>query len=147
MNKIIVLNPFTIDPDEHAQKHSIIFEDESLTRQSEVEQSDINNIVKQFGLTKQLPYGNAVPFYDDISNIPTDYHTAQQVIETLDSSFMELPAEMRYEFKNDPQNLLMFLNDDSNRQKAIQLGLIPQEMKAEGENPAESKPQGAQEAQ
>lgn len=37
---------------------------------------------------------------------------------------MELPATLRREFDNDPVKLLAFLQDENNRDRAIQLGLV-----------------------
>lgn len=121
----LVLSRFTIDRDAHSEKHGIAFPDESLTDQSQKDQSDINTIVKNFGLTHELPYGIDVPKYDDFTNAPTDYHAALNFIREADSVFMEVPANIRSRFENDAGNFLQFLSDDTNREEAANLGLIP----------------------
>lgn len=125
MSKILVLNPFTLDPDVHALTHSLACEDLSLTVQADAEQSDINYIVRQFGVTKELPYGNDVPAYGDFSDAPNDYHQALNFIRASDDAFMELPASLRSRFENDAGSFLDFLADDNNYPEAISLGLVP----------------------
>lgn len=123
--KTIVLNPFTLDVDEHAHTHGLSCPDVSLTVQSDVEQSDINTIVRQFGLTHELPYGKQVPTYDDFSDVPDDYHQAMNFIRAADDVFMTMPAQVRSKFDNDAGNFLNFVNDDANYDEAISLGLVP----------------------
>jgi len=119
----IVLNPFTIDRDEHSLNHVLCCEDKSLTVQSDVQQSDINFIVKQFGLTHELPYGLQVPRYEDFSNVPNDYHAAMNFVLEADSAFMEFPAEIRSRFNNDPGSFLDFVSNADNRDEAVKLGI------------------------
>lgn len=125
MSKILVLNPFTIDTDTHTLNHGLACKDESLTVQADAEQADINYIVKQFGVTKELPYGNSVPVYDDFSDAPNDYHQALNFIRASDEAFMELPASLRSRFNNDAGSFLDFLASDNNYDEAISLGLVP----------------------
>lgn len=134
--KTPVLNPFTLDSDSHSSTHGIEFKDPSKTVQSDARQADINEIVKQFGVTGQLPYGNAQPVFDDFTSFPTDYHTALNYINEADGAFMELPASVRTEFDNDPGKLLSFVADGSNRARAVELGLVPPPL-------PEDAPQGA----
>lgn len=123
-NVITVLNPFTLESDAHSLSHGISFVDESLTVQADAAQADINQIVKQFGLTQELPYGNAVPSYDDFSDFPTDYHQAMNYIKASDDLFMQYPADVRSRFSNDAGNFLHFLSNSENRDEAIALGFI-----------------------
>lgn len=124
--KRVILNPNTLDLAIHSANHGISFPDESLTVQSELEQSDINTIVRNFGITHQLPYGNDIPRYDDFTNAPSDYHQAANFIAETDALFLEYPAEIRARFDNDPGKFLNFVSDDSNYDEAITLGLVPQ---------------------
>lgn len=122
--KILVLNPFNLD-DSHSSAHSISFPEPSLTVQADAEQSDINYIVRQFGLTHELPYGQAVPEYADYSDIPNDYHAARNFILDADNAFMLLPAEQRSHFDNDAGRFLDFVADPANRTQAEKLGFVP----------------------
>lgn len=121
--KTIVLNPFTIDPDVHSSEHKLDGFEPTLTVQADKEQSDINYIVKQFGLTQSLPYGMAVPEYADYSDIPNDYHAAMNFIRDSDDGFMQLDASVRSRFDNDPGAFLDFINDPANQDEAIKLGV------------------------
>lgn len=123
--KTTVLNPFIIDPDSHAIAHGISFDDPSLTVQADVQQSDINYIVKQYGLTQSLPYGEAVPVYADYSDIPNDYHAALNYIKDSEEAFLTMPAESRSRFKNDPGLFLDFVSDPANYDEAADLGFVP----------------------
>lgn len=122
--KTEVLNPFTIDPVKHSSDNSIAFHDESLTVQADVEASDINTIVRQFGVTGELPYGTIPPLTGDFSNYPTDYHTAQNLIIEAQDVFMQLPSDQRARFDNNPGNFLDFIHNDSNYDEAVNLGYI-----------------------
>lgn len=119
------LNPFTIDPDAHSLAHGLECTDPSLTVQADADAADINNIVKKFGVTGSLPYGELQPIYDDFTAYPTDYHTALNLVRDADNAFMEMPAEIRSAFDNDPGNFLNAIYDPSHHDRLRKLGLIP----------------------
>ncbi|WNK14487.1 MAG: internal scaffolding protein [Microvirus sp.] len=143
-NLVTVLNPFNLDLDAHSNAHGLSCPEESLTVQADLEQSDINYIVRVFGVTKQLPFGNDIPFYDDVTDIPTDYHSALNQIIASDAAFMQLDAIVRAKFSNDPGLFLDFINDESNYDEASSLGLVPSKLavsvtpKADTESEAKS---------
>lgn len=124
MSKILVLNPFSLDSDAHSLQHSIEFLDDSLTVQADAQQADINFIVKQFGLTSELPYGLSVPEYADYSDIPSDYHAALNFVRDSDEAFLTMPADVRSRFDNDAGNFLAFVSDSSNIEEATNLGIV-----------------------
>lgn len=124
MQKIIVLNPFTLDPVQQSEIGAILCADESLTDQSQVDQSDINTIVRQFGVTGELPYGKPVPFYEDITSFPTDYQEAENFLIASREAFMELPSDQRERFDNHPGKFLNFISNENNYDEAIKLGMI-----------------------
>lgn len=115
-------SPFNL-PKDWGKDVGLLCLDASLTVQADRDQADINNIVKQFGLTGQLPYGTDVPEYADFSDIPNDYHQAIQFAEALKASFMELPAPIRTRFDNDPGLYLDFFDNPDNQEEAIKLGI------------------------
>lgn len=122
--KTIVLNPFSIDSDSHSNIGAIECLDPSLTVQADVAQADINNIVKQFGITHQLPYGMSVPEFADYSDVPNDFHAAMNFIRDTDQVFMSMPAEHRARFENDPGQFLDFVNNPDNYDEAVKLGFV-----------------------
>lgn len=96
---------------------------ESMTQQSFKEECDINEIVRRFGLTGQLPENVSVPVSGDFTGI-TDFKSAMDAVAKAQSDFMALPADLRAQFDNDPQKLMTFMADDKNRAKAEELGLV-----------------------
>ena len=53
-----------------------------------------------------------------------NFQEALNVINSARESFMELPAEVRAEFDNDPGRFMDFVSDDTNREKAKKLGIV-----------------------
>lgn len=123
--KTTVLNPFTLDPLEHSNQHGIEFLDEHLTVQDDVEASDINTIVRIFGVTGEVPHGRIAALTGDFTDLPTDYHTAQNLVLEAQNIFMELPSQQRDRFQNDPGQFLDFIHNSSNYDEAVKLGFIP----------------------
>lgn len=95
----------------------------SLTQQQFAEDADINTIVRRFGLTGQMPETLAMPVSGDFSDA-VDFQTAMGVIRRAEEEFMTVPPEIRARFGNDPGRLISFLDDESNRDEALKLGLL-----------------------
>lgn len=100
-----------------------IIEDKGYTQQEFAKDCDINEIVRRFGLTGQLPDQLRLPEYGDFAGVG-DFATAMQAVRNAEEGFMELPAELRARFANDPQRLMEFLADAGNRDEAVKLGLV-----------------------
>lgn len=98
-------------------------EAENMTQQQFAEEADINTIVRRFGLTGELPENVRTPQYGDFTGI-SDYKDAMNAVRAADEAFMELPADLRYKFANDPQRLLEFVSNGDNREEAKKLGLM-----------------------
>lgn len=133
-----VLNPFTIDAEKHSLAHGHSNDEPSMTVQADSEAADINNIVKKFGVTGMLPYGDLQPVYDDFTQFPTDYHEAMNIVRSADSAFMDLPANVRASFNNDAGLFLNAVTDPSQYERFRDLGLVPPK-------PVESPPPGGSE--
>ena len=116
--------PYNFDPDSHSDATGLACEDVSLTHQSFKDECDINNIVRQFGVTGQVtvPEGRE-PTYGDFTGT-NDYREALDIIREAENAFMELPSAIRERFKNDPAEFVEFIHDESNRSEAEQLGLV-----------------------
>lgn len=95
----------------------------SLTQQEFKDECDINEIVRRFGLTGQLPDNYRAPVSGDFTGI-SDFKTAMDAVRAAQDRFMEMPAELRARFDNDPQKLIGFLDDEKNREEAIKLGIL-----------------------
>ena len=114
---------FNFDTNKHSDEHALTCPEPTLAQQQFKEESDINEIVRRFGLTGELPDNYRPPMTGDFSNV-TDYHTALTAVKAADAAFMEMPPELRSQFDNDPQKLLDFLDDPNNRAKAEELGIV-----------------------
>ena len=79
----------------------IVFEEPSLTDQSQYKDTDINNIVRKYQLTGLLDSPGSVPFetlqYGDATLLP-DYQTALDLVNSVHEEFSSLPSEVREKF-------------------------------------------------
>ncbi|WNK13691.1 MAG: internal scaffolding protein [Microvirus sp.] len=124
MIKVHLRTAYNYDTDKASEDTGISFLGEvSLTQQSASDETDINTIVRRFGLTGELPDTFRAPQYGDFTEV-VDYQTAMNAVRAAEESFMSLPGEVRYEFNNDPQRLMEFLANDGNREKAREMGLL-----------------------
>ncbi len=123
MTKVFVRNPYNYDMALVSQETGLECKDPSLAQQHMKDECDINVLVERFGVTGQLPTTPLEPSYGDFSGV-TDYHTALNAIRASEEAFMALPAKIRAKFDHDPNALLQFLQNESNRDEAIQIGLI-----------------------
>lgn len=103
--------------------------DDSRTQQQFKDECDINVLVRRFGLTGVMPTNPRIPMQGDFTGV-SDYQSAVNAVREAMDGFMELTADVREYFKNDPQNLLRFMQDAGNRDKAMELGLIPKPVEA-----------------
>lgn len=97
--------------------------DVGKTQQHFAAECDINTIVERFGLTGQLPEVVKLPMSGDFTGV-TDFQSALNAVIEARESFMELPADVRARFSNDPQRLLEFVADPKSRDEGIKLGLF-----------------------
>jgi len=121
-----VKNPITYDRDKNSALSTMRFSKPSLTKQSFRDECDINNILRQFNVTGQLPAGSVQPQYGDFSGI-TDYQSALNAVMAAQDSFLELPAKVRAKFDNDPAVFLDFVSDEANKDEMKALGLLREE--------------------
>jgi len=119
---------FNYDRDAVSFDSGLVCEDESLALQSAKDESDINTIVRKFGLTGELPNDLKMPQSGDFTDVP-DFHTAMNLVRSAQEEFLRVPAEIRARFNNDPQRLMSFIEDDSNRDEARKLGFLADPVK------------------
>lgn len=113
---------FGYDEKRASQDVALSCQDESLTVQSDMEDADINTIVRRFGLTGEMPGNVRLPSYEDYDQV-FDFRTAQDALIDARDRFMALPAQVRARFSNDPQAFLEFVVDPANVDEAVALGL------------------------
>lgn len=117
--------PYKYDADQVSQDTGLACEEgSSKTKQSFKDESDINNIVSNFGLLGNTPDMPLPEHFGDFTEV-TDYQTALNMVRQAGESFLTVPAHVRERFNNDPGVLMAFLGQETNRQEAIALGLIP----------------------
>lgn len=122
-----VITPFlrsayNYDVDAVSRETGLLCADPTLAQQQFAEEANINTIVERFGLTGELPTNVRVPVSGDFTDI-TDYQTALNMVLDAEAAFMELPANVRARFENDPQKLQDFVEDASNLDEARRLGI------------------------
>lgn len=120
----------------------------SRTQQQFVEDCDINVILQRYMKNGSDPRLPTEGMFGDFTNLP-DLQTAMNTVIEAEEAFGGLPAKVRKEFDNDPRQLMAFLSDPSNRDRAVELGLIERSQEIGGEGvprtPSEA-PSGAQAA-
>jgi hypothetical protein len=97
-------------------------DDPSLAQQSFKDDVDINVLLERFKVTGQLPQGVRIPTYGDFSAV-VDFRSAQDALRRAETSFMDLPADLRARFSHDPQKFLEFCSDKANLPELRKLGL------------------------
>lgn len=96
---------------------------DSLTRQSEAEDCDINNIVKKYQSTGLLPdMIKENPQYGDFSSV-ADFQQSMDIIAFANAQFNALDAHVRDRFANDPAKFLAFCEKTENAEELIKMGL------------------------
>jgi phage internal scaffolding protein len=123
MTKVFVRNPYNYDMALASEESGLVCKDPSLAQQHMKDECDINVLVERFGVTGSMPVAPIEPSYGDFSGVG-DYHTALNKIKAADEAFMALPAKIRAKFDHDPNALLNYLQNEENRDEAIQIGLI-----------------------
>lgn len=97
--------------------------DPSMTDQSQAQESDVNYIMQKYQTTGIAPEFRQNGFYADLTEIP-DLSTALQIVTQAQLAFDSLPSNVRSRFGNSPEFMMEYLQNPSNRQEAIELGLI-----------------------
>lgn len=115
--------PYNYDTMEASDASALTCDDPSLAQQHMKEESDINTIVRRFGLTGELPSGVRMPQYGDFTGV-TDYHSALNAVIAAQDSFAQLPADIRTRFGNDAAAFVDFCMNEENRAEAEKLGLV-----------------------
>lgn len=96
----------------------------SQTDQSFKDQCDVNNIVKRYEQTGQMPHiTRAVGTYMDSTQFG-DYAESLQRVLNANDAFMMLPATIRERFANDPAKLIEFMQNPNNSEEGVKLGLL-----------------------
>jgi phage internal scaffolding protein len=94
------------------------------TKSEFADEANINNIVKRCMNGGAMPTGSRTPFFGDFSEV-SDFTQAQTLIAEANAEFELLPSDVREKFGNNVSDLMDFLDDETNLDEAIKLGLAP----------------------
>lgn len=129
---MFIRSPYNYDMDGVSVETGLRCEDFSMTTQDAAEESDINTIVRRFGITGELPANVRAPQYGDFTGI-NDYQTALHAVMEAEASFNKMPADVRSRFANDPAQFVAFCSDPANLPEMDKLGLTTPELAAKRE--------------
>lgn len=110
----------------NSKRKRVTYQDDqpSMTQQQFKNQCDINQILKKFEKTGMVTHvRNNQGAYGDFSTIKNFQDNLNLVINAQ-NAFDSLPAQIRKRFSNNPSLLLEFVQDDSNYNEALKLGLV-----------------------
>ena len=112
--------------DTYEEKQGIIFKEPTMTIQSEKDNCDINVIMNRYATCgTPLPYrtDGVQPVYADVSELG-DYMENFQRCKHAEEMFNALPSALRKELDNNPANLLPFIQDEKNKERCYEYGLL-----------------------
>lgn len=112
--------------DTYYEKEGIKFKEPSMTVQSEKDNCDINVIMNRYATCgTPLPFRSdgVEPVYADVSELG-DYMENFQKCKQAEEMFYNLPSSLRKELDNNPANLLSFVQDEKNRERCYEYGLL-----------------------
>lgn len=125
-DKIFVRSPFNYDVAHASRESGLLCLDESLTLQSQAADADINVIVKRFGITGVMPQGFKLPTYQDFEGL-FDYRSAVEAVRNAQYMFVQVPADIRARFDNDPGKFMAFCVNPANLAELRKMGLAKPE--------------------
>lgn len=107
------------------EKEGIKFSQPSMTIQSEKDNCDINVIMNRYATCgTPLPIRQDVePVYADVAELG-DYMENFQRCKQAEEMFNALPSALRKELDNNPANLLPFIQNEDNKERCYEYGLL-----------------------
>lgn len=111
--------------DKVSEETGLECKDPSLAVQEQRDDADINNIVRRFGLTGELPVASRVALPEGVFYDNCDYRECLDVVNAAQKSFASMPASVRNRFGNDAAAFVEFAENPDNLDECIKLGLAP----------------------
>jgi phage internal scaffolding protein len=120
-------------------QYALKFNKPSRTKQSFMDECDINVIMAQYQQTGVIDFVTKHPpqFIDCTG---ADFDKAAYTVAAAQSLFNDLPSALRNRFENDPAQFLDFVHDESNKEEAQALGLLKPAAPAAAPAPATPEP-------
>lgn len=120
----------------------ISFPAQGRTKQSFKDECDINNIMKKFQRTGQLPdMIRKEPRYGDFAD-PVDFQDSMNLVIFAQEQFDALPAHVRERFANQPVRFLEFATNPANAEELVKMGLATKREPKPSPEPISAKPPG-----
>lgn len=126
-NPPFVRSPFNYDVKKASDEAATIPVGESLTVQSQTEDTDINVLMMRQGITGVWPTNPRLPEYGDFTEV-RDFRSALEAVRAGAEAFNAYPAHFRARFQNDPQLFLEFCQDPANIPEMKSLGMFKPEV-------------------
>ncbi|QXP08524.1 MAG: internal scaffolding protein [Arizlama microvirus] len=114
---------YNYDRDAVSRETGTVCETETRTQQHFKEECDINQIMKRFGITGELPQNIRPVLPEDYEEI-FDFQSAMNTIRRAQEAFMQMPSGIRARFQNNPQVFTEFFSQEENRLEAEKMGLV-----------------------
>lgn len=108
----------------HTRSQGLEFFEPSLTEPQFAEETDINGIVYRM---QRGEFTSNADYKEPIYGTTFSPNQVQDAVETLrqaQNEFNALPSNVRAFFKNNPNELISFVQDENNLGKAIELGIV-----------------------
>lgn len=144
---VFLRTPYNYDMMAASNETGLSCPEPTLTQQQFKDEADINTIVERFHITGHIPENVRQPTYGDFTGIK-DYQSALHALSQADEAFMEMPAEVRFRFNNDPGEFVEFCSNPANKDEWAKLGLTktptqPTSQPAPLTNPSSTPPTGS----
>lgn len=111
-------------PEQKRRKVVLYTGSDTPVKQADKSKCDINKIIAKHDRTGMINHLNGrKPFYGDVSEVE-GYQQALDKVTKAQELFMGLSGTIRKRFRNDPEEFINFVNDENNREEAVELGLI-----------------------
>lgn len=95
----------------------------SLTRQADKDACDVNQIMKRYEKTGEMPAFATRGFFADVSEIG-DFRGVQEKMLMAGEIFAQLPPKKRAEFNNDVAEFLDYASNPANFDSLVELGVV-----------------------
>lgn len=113
---------FNYDARKNSKNSSLHCRLKSLAVQDQLNDVDINTIVKRFGVTGKIPVLPVPPEFGNYE-YSGSFHDAMNLVALTNETFDAQPSHIREKFGNDPQKMLDYLNNPDYTDDSIKLGL------------------------
>lgn len=115
--------PYNYDTNAASDESGLECKDPSRTEQAFKDESDINNLLRRYGIGYEMPETIRMPHYGDFNEVRT-FHDLMNAASEARDAFLQMPAHIRAEFNNDPAQFHDAALDPTNREKFKKLGLL-----------------------